>query len=330
MPATLPPWLNVQPTDFLQASEAGAGAGLNLAKTKIQSQQFQQEMGFRVQSHMQDMAMKQQQFQQDEQDRQARVNQAQEQHQLSAANLQMETQRAQVEKQTSQMKMMVEATDAARKFQAQQKYQAIFGQLTQSGVDPSTASMQAILAAGPSDLGESGASTASILKQSQPFVPQVQDFGDGVRGFKTGPQSWAQVPEKTGQIWKDQTKTINGEDVPGQASFDANGNQIGPWYPNDRGAAFEKAGASGDKQSVSAYERAIQKYQDAKSKDPTGRMFDRDGSMLRNTRRIAQALDGIDPGNPFAADFLGGADAAPAAPSGATKIGRFSMQVVGP
>lgn len=313
MNASLPPWLNVGPTDFLHSAEAGTAAGQRNRQMSDEMAKFQQEMG-----------MKQQAMAADEQDRQQRVASA-EQH------LQLETQRAEVEKQQAEMRMEQETTAASHKLQAKGTYDRVFAELTGSGLDPGTAAIRATLAAGPTELGETGAGAVAMMRASAPFTPKVQDFGDGVRGFQTGPQSWAQVPSGTGAEWRSSTKTIDGNEIPGEAQFIGD-RQISQWQASDKGAAFQRAGVAGEMADVAAGRattakeisdrridmKIVSDYDNASYK--MGGLFKPTAEQRQDYLKARQALDGGGAGG-------AGGSGEPSAPSSAGG-GRFGIRVV--
>lgn len=149
MTATLPPWLNINPTEnLIQSAQLGAGMGEKYRAQSDEETKMRNDLGV-------EMAR----IGAEREATQARVGEAAQAHQMATANLQLESQKAQIGEQEAKMKMNMAAEVAGRKYQAQQAYQQAYQQNIAQGMSPDDAGRAAALSVGPwavSGTGEAG------------------------------------------------------------------------------------------------------------------------------------------------------------------------------
>jgi len=185
--ATLPPWLNVQPSQFAASAESGARLGMAdkaQAMSFMQQQQANQLAQQSQQLEVQRMAMAQKQMQVAQQDKLMQLAMAKQEadrrHQLATTQLSVQ---AEIRKQALQ----AQAQNAALKFQQQQQYQqAVNGIMSSTpGISLEDAAMKASFATGFSSPG-----LASMYKASQPAAQQEPVFDDQGKnvGIRVGGQ----------------------------------------------------------------------------------------------------------------------------------------------
>jgi hypothetical protein len=146
--AFLPPWISVNPSDFVGAAERGAQTGLS------------------SRSETDDTNLRRQQLAQSASEEAARMG-------LASQQAGVEAQRSAVENEVAKQRSQLEWQDAAQRFGAQQKYQSAYQQLVNSGVSPEDAAMQAALTVGPA--GGEGVLAGIAAAKRATGVPQFMD-----------------------------------------------------------------------------------------------------------------------------------------------------------
>lgn len=176
--AAIPPWLDINPTQFTQAASEGARLGL---ESKSEEDQQTQENANRMQQGLQENASRQQQAAE------------------NAGQQQLEQERLAAQKAEAAQRLQLETQSAARKFQAQQGY----AQAVQQGADPVHAMLQfgpqmgeSLSGLGPLSLSQYRMQQASL--PPQPFVgpdgkPAGVTYGGAAHMF---PRQSAQLPQK--------------------------------------------------------------------------------------------------------------------------------------
>jgi hypothetical protein len=208
--AAIPPWLQINPTQFTQAASEGARLGL---ESKSEEDQQTQENANRLQQGLQQNAGRQQQ---------AAENSGQQQ-------LAQESLAAQ--KAEAAQRLQLETQAAARKFQAQQGY----AQAVQQGADPVHAMLQfgpqmgeSLSGLGPLSLSQYRMQQASL--PPQPFngpdgKPAGVTYGGAAHMF---PRQAAQLPQKlsdadklVAQHYISELKDVNTEETKNATMPDA-------------------------------------------------------------------------------------------------------------
>lgn len=166
--AQIPPWLDVQPSQFASAAHSGAQLDLSRQEMEQRAQMEQQGLDVKRQAIASEAAQSSQQLQLKRQLAQAELEQ-------SANTLQFKKQQLEVEHQKAQMMIGLKTQEAQRKLGAQQQYQ----QLIASGVDPTTAMLQIgpMLGASSDTLSAAFRDQASQRRATLP--PEVFTTPDG-------------------------------------------------------------------------------------------------------------------------------------------------------
>lgn len=207
MNASVPPWLDVSPSQF--ASAASQGAHLMLAQKQMQDEAAQNAQKLQMARQSQEAQMSE-----------------------WAKNFEVQNQRAAVDVAQRQQVLQLQTSTAAKKYQAQQKYQ----QLVAGGMEPT----QAMLMVGP-ELGINMTGVGQLANQErlsrQAVVPEVMDLGDGVKGVKFGntfhvlPQPKAKAglsPEMQAQIKDLDDQIKHHEGIAEKASLASLGSNFDP------------------------------------------------------------------------------------------------------
>lgn len=194
----IPPWLQVTPAQFGEASRAATALALRAAQLQQDAQNANMNAALRSREIDMQSSVHAQQLQQDAMRAQQEIEMQKAYH------------TAQIGLKQQELNMEAEAT--SRRYAANQRYQ----QLIQSGVDPSTA----MLEVGP-DLGISMTGAAQLARESQPWEPSIVTI-DGERFGMTSPRS-AEVLKKAGIPEGVPTATPlrdeSGNEVPGFTSI---------------------------------------------------------------------------------------------------------------
>jgi len=209
--ATLPPWLNVQPSQFAAAAESGARLGQAdraQAMSFMQQQQSNQLAQQSQQFQAQKLAMDQRQFQASQQASMMQLAMAKQEsdrrHQLAITQLSVQ---AEIRKQAIQ----AQAQGAALKFQQQQQYQqAVNGIMSSTpGISLEDAAMKASFSTGFSSPG-----LASMYRATKPAAEQEAVFDDQGKnvGIRVGGQIKMFPAEKAAKGFSDPYE-LNGHTV---------------------------------------------------------------------------------------------------------------------
>jgi len=148
--APLPPWLNVQPTDFLRATEAGTQAGIAQAGQANQAAEASARLGMEAQIARMQADVRKAVLQQQAQRQQQQID-------INRAYKEAEVGLAQDRLERAQALDQAKAAEQAKKFAAQQK----FSQLLQSGMSPEKALFQVPELSTPSAVASIGRNAAT-------------------------------------------------------------------------------------------------------------------------------------------------------------------------